>query len=74
MIYHANLSKAYWGEAVNIAVHILDRVPTKAVAEKTPYEVFTGKRPSIAYFKVFGCSAFVFMFLNRKERSWILSL
>ena len=45
MIYHANLAKAYWGEAVNTAVHILNRVPTKAVAEKTPYEVFTGNKP-----------------------------
>ena len=58
MIYHANLSKSFWGEAVNTAVHILNRVPTKAVAEKTPYEVFRGKRPSIAYFKVFECFDF----------------
>ena len=59
MIYHANLPKSFWGEAVNTTVHILNRLPTKAVADKTPFEVFTGKRPSVSYFKVFGCSAFV---------------
>ena len=48
--YHANLSKAYWAKVFNTAVHILNCVPTKVVAEKTPYKVFTGKRPSIAYF------------------------
>ena len=61
------------GEVVNTAVHILNRVPTKVGVEKTPYEVFTVKRPSIAYFKVFGCLAFVHV-PEQKRRNWILSL
>ena len=68
MIYHANLSKAYWGEAINTVVHILNRVPTKTVAKKTPYEVFTCKRPSIAYFKDFGCSDFVHVLEHKRSK------
>ncbi|RDX94460.1 hypothetical protein CR513_23156, partial [Mucuna pruriens] len=44
------------GEALKTAVHILNRVPTKAV-NKTPYELWTGKRPSINHFHIWGCPA-----------------
>ena len=59
MTFHADLSKSFWSEAVNTATYILNRLPTKAVAEKTPYEIFYGKKPSISYFRVFGCTAHV---------------
>ncbi|KAI3680369.1 hypothetical protein L2E82_50354 [Cichorium intybus] len=40
------------------AAHILNLVPTKKVA-KTPHEMWTGKVPSLAHIKVWGCEAFV---------------
>ena len=36
----------------------LNRVPSKEV-EKTPYEIWTGKRPSLSYLKVLGCKVYV---------------
>ncbi|RDX67975.1 hypothetical protein CR513_53093, partial [Mucuna pruriens] len=36
MISHSSLPESLWGEALKTAVHILNRVPTKAV-NKTPY-------------------------------------
>ena len=35
----------------------LNRVPSKAV-EKTPYEMWTGKRPSLSFLKIWGCEAY----------------
>ncbi|RVW89364.1 Retrovirus-related Pol polyprotein from transposon TNT 1-94 [Vitis vinifera] len=37
-------------------VYILNRVPSKAVA-KTPYELWTSKKPSIRHLHVWGCPA-----------------
>ena len=37
---------------------ILNRVPPKAV-EKTPYEIWTGKTPSLSFIKIWGCEAYV---------------
>ena len=54
MISHSNLPKSLWGEAVKTAVYILNKVPSKAVA-KTPYELWTNKKPSIKYLYVQGC-------------------
>ncbi|RDX66379.1 Copia protein, partial [Mucuna pruriens] len=56
MISHSSLHESLWGEALKIAVHILNRVPTKAV-NKTPYELWIGKKPSINHFHIWGCPA-----------------
>ena len=37
-------------------MYIFNRVPSKAVA-KTPYELWTGKKPSIRHLHVWGCLA-----------------
>ena len=50
---------SFWGEAVNTAVYIINCCPTKAVAAMTPAEAFTGVKPSVSHFKVFGCDAYV---------------
>lgn len=41
--------------AVNWTVHILNHSPTLAVRNKTPEEAWSGVKPSVGYFCVFGC-------------------
>ena len=43
-------------EALKTAAHILNRVPSKAVP-KTPYELWTGRKPTLNYMHVWGCPA-----------------
>ena len=54
MISHSTLLESLWGEAIKTAVYILNKVPSKAVA-KTPYELWTSKKPSIWHLHVWGC-------------------
>ena len=56
MICHSTLPESLWGEALKTAAYILNRVPTKA-ASKTPYELWTGKKPSLKHMHVWGCPA-----------------
>ena len=56
MISHSTLPESLWGEALKTAAYILNRVPTKAAA-KTPYELWTGKKPSLKHFHIWGCPA-----------------
>ncbi|KAJ9541592.1 hypothetical protein OSB04_028098 [Centaurea solstitialis] len=56
MISHTSLPEPLWGEALKIADYILNRVPSKAVA-KTPYELWTSKKPSLNHLHVWGCPA-----------------
>ena len=56
MISHSSLPESLWGDALMTAIYILNRVPTKAVAE-TPYKLWTDKTPSIRHLHVWGCPA-----------------
>jgi hypothetical protein len=49
----------FWGEAVSIAVHILNRVPTRSLQGITPYEAWHNKKPKVDYLRTFGCVAHV---------------
>jgi len=50
MLDTAGLSKAWWGEAVLTANHVLNKVPVKN-NEITPYEGWKGRKPSLSYLR-----------------------
>ncbi|KAK8589956.1 hypothetical protein V6N12_024343 [Hibiscus sabdariffa] len=58
MMSHSDLPISFWGHALEIAAFTLNRVPSKLV-QKTPYEIWTGKRPSMSFMKIWGCQAYV---------------
>ncbi|KAL0303191.1 UNVERIFIED_CONTAM: Copia protein [Sesamum radiatum] len=45
MMAGKGLPKSFWAEAMNTSVYILNRSPTKAVLNKTPYEVWYQRKP-----------------------------
>ncbi|XP_052486483.1 uncharacterized protein LOC128041158 [Gossypium raimondii] len=55
LLFEKKLPKTMWAEAVNTAVYLQNRLPTKALASKTPFEAWFGFKPSLAHLKVFGC-------------------
>ena len=56
MLSYSNLPLGLWMEALKTAIHILNRVPSKSVP-KTPYELWTGRKPTLNYLHVWGCPA-----------------
>ncbi|KAG7559183.1 Integrase catalytic core [Arabidopsis thaliana x Arabidopsis arenosa] len=55
---HMKLPNYLWGEAIRHSTYILNRVSTRALKDKTPYEGFRGKRPTVEHIRVFGCIAY----------------
>jgi len=58
MILAQGLDLEFWGEAMNTAVYIKNRCPTKVLNSKTPQEVWSGRKPDVFHLRVFGCKAF----------------
>lgn len=56
MICNSNLPTYLWGDALKTANYILNRVPSKAVP-KTPYELWTTRKPSLRHMHIWGCKA-----------------
>ncbi|KAK1604765.1 hypothetical protein QYE76_028438 [Lolium multiflorum] len=48
----------FWAEAISTACHSSNRLYLRKGLNKTPYEILTGNKPNISYFKVFGCKCF----------------
>ena len=63
------LPAMFWGEAVNTAVYILNRSPTRSLDGKTPYEAWHGERPAVSFLRTFGCIAHV-----QKTKSYLKKL
>ncbi|PNX61600.1 retrovirus-related Pol polyprotein from transposon TNT 1-94, partial [Trifolium pratense] len=59
MLAGKNVPKEFWPEAVNWSIHLINRSPTAAVENMTPEEVWSSIKPSVKYFKIFGCIAYV---------------
>ena len=55
-----------WAEAVNMACHAINHLYLHKVHKKTSYELITGKKPNVSYFRVFGCKCYI---LNKKPKS-----
>jgi hypothetical protein len=51
MLSYSDLPVELWMEALKIVVHILNRVPNKSVP-KSPYELWTGRKPSLRHLRV----------------------
>ena len=67
MMSFSSIPLALWMHALKTAIYLLNRVPSKSVP-KTPYELWTGKRPSLGHLHVWGCPAEVRIY-NPHERS-----
>ncbi|WVZ23807.1 hypothetical protein V8G54_002351 [Vigna mungo] len=58
MLLGSGLSKAFWGEAANTAVYLINRSPSSALNFKTPMEVWSGRPADYSHLRVFGSLAF----------------
>jgi hypothetical protein len=56
----------YWAEAVNTACHAINCLYLHKIYNKTAYELLTGNKLKVDYFRVFGCKCFI---LNKKAKS-----
>jgi hypothetical protein len=67
MLLDAQLSHGYWAEAINTASYIRNRLPSRALQNRSPTEVWYERKPNVSNFRVFGCIAYAH--ISKKHRS-----
>jgi hypothetical protein len=58
LLKQRGMPAVFWGEAVVTAVYILNRSPTKALNDRTPYKAWHRRKPEVSHLWVFGCLVF----------------
>ncbi|KAK9063535.1 hypothetical protein SSX86_017405 [Deinandra increscens subsp. villosa] len=56
--FEANFPTKFWGECVLTATHVINRLPSDVIENKTPYELLYNEKPDYERMKVFGCLAY----------------
>ncbi|UYV81023.1 hypothetical protein LAZ67_19002546 [Cordylochernes scorpioides] len=60
MLFDSGLPQSLWAEAVTTTNYLHNRIPSKAT-DKTPFELWTNRKPSLKHLKRFGCKAFAYI-------------
>jgi transposase InsO family protein len=69
MLYGSGLSKSFWGEAALCFNHTRNRCPTKGLeGGKTPFEAWTGVKPSVHHLRPFGCKVSVHIDASKRRK------
>ena len=61
---------SFWGDCVQCAVHVINKMPLSVLKGKSPFEVLFGKKPDYSHLKVFGCLFYVSI-LKRKRHKFM---
>jgi len=66
MLDEYKTSDIFWCEAINTACRAINRLYLHKKLKKTSYELLTGNKPKVSYFRVFGCKCFI---LNKRTKT-----
>ena len=59
MLHDQDLPMHLWAEAVWTVVYVHNRTLHRVLENKTPKEVFSGKKPKVSHVKIFGCPVYI---------------
>ncbi|KAM2234356.1 hypothetical protein EV2_013133 [Malus domestica] len=58
LLTHSHIPNKYWFDACSTATYLINRLPTRVLSHKSPYETLFQKPPHYEMLKVFGCKCF----------------
>lgn len=55
ILKHMRVPNYLWGEATRHSTYLLNRVATRTMKDRTPYEALRDKKPNLSHLRTFGC-------------------
>ena len=70
LVFEKEMPKILWAEAVNTTIFMLNRLPTKVLKGKTPFEAWYGLKPSIHNLNILVICVLL-IFQMQRGRRWM---
>ncbi|GJV58923.1 putative ribonuclease H-like domain-containing protein, partial [Tanacetum coccineum] len=76
MLADSKLPTTFWAEAVNTACYVQNRVLVIKPHNKTPYELFLGRKPALSFMRPFGCVVTILNTIDHpgSEPNWLFDI
>jgi transposase InsO family protein len=68
MLWEYKTPERFWSEAVNTVCHAINRLYLHRLLKKTAYELLTGNKPNVSYFRVFGSKCYILVKKGRHSK------
>ena len=70
LMREARINRKFWPEVMNTVAYLKNRTIANTVENKTPYEIFFGKRPNVKHLKIYGSRVFVRIPEIQRKSEW----
>nr|DAD23742.1 TPA_asm: hypothetical protein HUJ06_025205 [Nelumbo nucifera] len=61
MLHAKNVPRQFWAEAMKTTTFVINRLPQQRLCFLSPFEKLWSVKPTVSYFRVFGCIYYVFV-------------
>ncbi len=68
MLLSANVTSAFWAEALTVAVYINNHSSTKANNSRTPFELWTGNKLCLSHLHPFSCPVYLLKLPHQRSK------
>ncbi|XP_060190856.1 uncharacterized protein LOC132620179 [Lycium barbarum] len=58
LFFQSKVPISYWGECILTATHLINRMPSKVLKGKSPYQMLFGRKPCYTSLESFGCPCY----------------
>ncbi|KAL4353494.1 hypothetical protein GQ457_06G023630 [Hibiscus cannabinus] len=68
LFFQSRVPIRFWGECLLTATYIINRLPSKNLDGKSPYELLHSQTPTYSHLKTFGCMCFVATLKSSRDK------